>query len=299
MVVPLALCACGEVKTASPDALPLPDGSEVADAAPDAVPDAAPDAEPPGPGDWGVPTPLEGMSEPSVHEESPTVTADGLELFFLRLDATGFTTWVARRASRSDPWNRPQLAPSTADRSIEVSPDGLELFTSRGGRAYAARRAARDAAWSTTTPVAFDAVASRVTTSDDGLTAYYHAPAPALAVVRRERSSTTGAWSEPLAGGIEYPRNTPDGVTPDHYRCIDVRGDVMLLSTPTRTMSGLPRVAEMRRVDGAWSAYRAVPRMVHLECCELVSETEAICGADTDGDKAADDLVRVTKEVQP
>jgi len=112
-------------------------------------------------GAFSAPTPIVPLASTAL-DDDPTMTADGLELYF-NSDRPGGTgsadIWVSTRTSRSDPWGPP--APVTAVNTIDlettpgVSADGLELYWSSdtpggmgGTDIYRATRASRSDPWS-------------------------------------------------------------------------------------------------------------------------------------------------------
>jgi len=94
--------------------------------------------------DWGIPVNLSPPINSSAYESQPTISADGLELYFsdgrhgstgpYRADGYGGADiWVSTRDTKNDPWTEPvNLGPtvnsSAADSDPEISADGLTLF---------------------------------------------------------------------------------------------------------------------------------------------------------------------------
>ncbi|MEI6388402.1 MAG: DUF4440 domain-containing protein, partial [Spirochaetota bacterium] len=115
---------------------------------------------------FGTPVNLGPMINSGSDEGSPSVTADGLELYFHSDRAGGqgsFDVWVSKRASTSQSWGMAvNLGPVVNSAAIEVAPtvssDGLELIFSDyvvqrpGGFGktdlWVTKRASRTAAWS-------------------------------------------------------------------------------------------------------------------------------------------------------
>lgn len=300
----LVLAACGSESPGGPDATGPADGrDEAADGRPDADPAQAPDAGPPL-GEWSGPQRIEVLSD-AARELSPTVTADGLELWFLRL--TNFnpnpTVWRSRRTALDQPWAAPEEVDVPAVATvIEIAPDGLEMFSNRvGGEVVAMRRPTRDAAWPAAMEAAFDGSEGALPTlGDDGLTAFYLDRTLAAAFVKRQRATVEGAWGQAAPAEIDYERPPREELElAARYRSFDLRNDTVLLTDPSAG-SGLPSVAELTQLpDGSWSALREVSVLssAGLLQCDLASRTEAICAIDNDGDGVADDLARITRDV--
>ena len=116
---------------------------------------------------WGEPVNLGSTVNSSGAEADPSISADGLELYFT-LGDVGFTDiWVSTRETKDDPWGEPvDLGPPVNSAYEEAFPwlsvDGLTLFFSSGlfgGAAevrpglgvsdiWMTRRKTRDADWS-------------------------------------------------------------------------------------------------------------------------------------------------------
>jgi Tol biopolymer transport system component len=84
---------------------------------------------------FGTPTNLGPIVNSSAHDFSPSITADGLELYFHSDRPGGEGThdiWVSTRASKEDDWGALTNlgAVNTPDWEIEpcISADGLELY---------------------------------------------------------------------------------------------------------------------------------------------------------------------------
>ncbi len=68
---------------------------------------------------------------PSAFDASPSITGDGLELYFISDRNFGrFETWVANRSNVTEDFGAPIL--SVSDNHAAVSDDGLSLFTNEG-----------------------------------------------------------------------------------------------------------------------------------------------------------------------
>ena len=140
-------------------------------------------------GTFGPPTVVTEL-DVGADDDDPTLTADGLELYFNSNRPGGIggsDIWVTYRAGTSEPWDPPvvvaEVSASASDTNPVVSADGLTLWLSsrRGGLSsqdiWLSVRASRSDPWST--PVA---VAELNTSEDesvgavspDGLTMYLH-----------------------------------------------------------------------------------------------------------------------------
>ena len=113
---------------------------------------------------WGEPANLGQLVNSPEEDANPTLSADGLELYFnsFRTDGMGGTDiWVTKRAARSDPWGPPEnLGPTINSVKHESAPstsgDGLALYFSYGDPSdqddplrgpYVSRRPTKDAPW--------------------------------------------------------------------------------------------------------------------------------------------------------
>ncbi|GAH14577.1 unnamed protein product, partial [marine sediment metagenome] len=114
---------------------------------------------------WGTPVNLGPTVNSSACEHNPSVSADGLSLYFSEHeDVRGrpgglgrADIWVTTRKSKDDPWGTPvNLGPtvntSVADACPSISMDGLSLyFTSRRGYGYddiwVTTRKSKDDSW--------------------------------------------------------------------------------------------------------------------------------------------------------
>jgi hypothetical protein len=94
-------------------------------------------SDPDGPllGPFGAPVQILELSDPSVRDDDPSLTADLLELYFNSSRAGGpgaGDIWVATRATADVPWNPPTLVAALSSPSSETGPevsaDGLTIF---------------------------------------------------------------------------------------------------------------------------------------------------------------------------
>ncbi len=101
--------------------------------------------------DWGAPTNLGAPINTPDWQNTPCISADGLELYF-----NDWGLWVVRRATVSDPWGEPEngslinINTSNVGSSPDVSSDGLSLFlhSRNDWDLYVSTRPTRDDFWS-------------------------------------------------------------------------------------------------------------------------------------------------------
>lgn len=190
--------------------------------------------------EWGDPVNLGEAVNSPANEIAPTLSSDGLELYFsdfinLREGGQGKSDiWVTTRASRSSDWSTPvNLGPvvNTAGEEItpEISPDGLELYfeTDRPGGLgsddlWVARRSSRSGDWGD--PEWLGAEINTVgmdhcpTLTSDGLTLFYDCTPPGteigdLMVVRR--AAVDQPWGKPINLGHPHSGHYAGGIAPD------------------------------------------------------------------------------------
>ncbi len=139
--------------------------SGVEASSPDAASDAS-DAATLGSGPFAAPTLLTAVSDPQSDNEDPSLSADGLELYFMSTRSGNNDIWLSQRASLSDPWDTPQIVSELSTPAGEAEPfiaaDGLTIWFSTnrdadagsGYHIWVATRANGSAAWGTPEPVA-------------------------------------------------------------------------------------------------------------------------------------------------
>jgi len=107
---------------------------------------------------FGTPTMVPGLRNDTDEVQDPSLTFEGLELYFSSPRGATSDIWVSRRTVATDPWGPStlvaELSSPQADGDPSVSVDGLIMyFTSdRGGdgrRVYSSRRRTRDTPWET------------------------------------------------------------------------------------------------------------------------------------------------------
>ncbi len=105
-------------------------------------------------GPWGTPTVVPGASSTTLNEDDPTLSSDGLELYFAEQPAgMPKDLYVLERASRSVAFAGP-ATPLTgfnttagSEESPRLSYDDLAIYFGRDGDIYKATRASTAAAW--------------------------------------------------------------------------------------------------------------------------------------------------------
>ena len=122
------------------------DGGGTSDGA-DAAPDATTVL-----GAWGTPATIPGADDPTNNEDDPTLSSDGLELYFaLQVPPADKNLYKMTRASRSAPFGAPiaQTAFNSAntDESPRLSYDDLTIYFGQNGDIMTATRASLTAAW--------------------------------------------------------------------------------------------------------------------------------------------------------
>ena len=185
--------------------------------------------------DWGAPTNLGAPVNTWDWQNSPCISADGLELYF-----NDWGLWVARRATVSDPWGEPEsgslidVNTSNVSSMPCISSDGLSLFLASWDPwdLYVSTRPTRDDLWSepvnlgpTVNGVDSDWENRDPTISADGLMLFFSSLRPGVSggtdLWMTRRSTIDGPWSEPVnlgptinSGWWEYqPEISSDGRT--------------------------------------------------------------------------------------
>ena len=140
--------------------------------------------------DWGQPANLGPTFNSSSYDEAPSISADGLELYFTsqRLGLGNYNLYVSTRATKNDPWGAPSNLGSIINDGqagySDISTDGLSLyFTSvrSGGFGdydlYVSTRTSKDDPWGT--PSNFGSIINSTakeaapSISSDGLTLFF------------------------------------------------------------------------------------------------------------------------------
>ncbi len=111
---------------------------------------------------WGEPVNLRPFVNSSSRDGGPSISSDGLELYFKSTRPGGYggeDLWVSQRPTKGEPWSSPVNLGSTVngpawDRGPSISADGLLLFFGSpradgygGEDLWLTSRATKDAAW--------------------------------------------------------------------------------------------------------------------------------------------------------
>ena len=200
--------------------------------------------------DWGAPENLGPPINTSLHEYCPSISADGLELYFGLYDPGGyyiFDIWVTKRPTINDSWAMPtKLGPPINTSGVEdathLSADGLELYFTAYNRAggygaddiWVTRRATRNDPWGP--PINLGAVVNSSASDDhpflslDGLALFFsedrgHPLRPGgfgnVDMWVTTRSSTSEPWGTPVNLGPIVNSTSLDGapiISPDGFR---------------------------------------------------------------------------------
>ncbi len=193
--------------------------------------------------DWGMPRNLGPLVNSPYSDLSPSISADGLELYFHSNDRPGGLglgdIWVARRSTKDAPWGKPEnLGPPVNsadwDYAPSLSSDGLSLYFTSGTRLAVSRRDTKDSAWEA--PVYLSPVVNNWECqqgpwiSSDGLVLVYAdngncTPRPGglggTDIWLTRRATQEGDWEQPVNVGSPVntelkescPMISPDGST--------------------------------------------------------------------------------------
>ncbi|MHC4165781.1 MAG: SgcJ/EcaC family oxidoreductase [Planctomycetota bacterium] len=186
--------------------------------------------------DWAEPVNLGPIVNSPASEGAPTISANGLELYFSdwgdpRPGGVGETDlWVTRRATKEDEWGEPvNLGPninsSTHEVTPEISADGLELYFESdrpGGLGfddlYVSTRATIEEDWGS--PVWLGSTINSAlwehcpTISADGLTLFFDLDIPGDIVVTR-RATKDDDWGEPVNLGHSASNHWASDISAD------------------------------------------------------------------------------------
>jgi len=109
--------------------------------------------------DWGAPGNLGSIVNTATEDWGPSISGDGLELYFTSDrpgGSGGHDLWVSKRATTDESWGDPVNLGSTVNSSSDdmypcISSDGLELYfnCSRDWGLYVTRRATKGEPWGT------------------------------------------------------------------------------------------------------------------------------------------------------
>ncbi len=160
---------------------------------------------------WSTPVNLGPIVNSSSGEGWPSISSDGLELYYGSGRPGGHgdaDIWVTKRATKEDPWGEPvNLGPTVNSSSVEIgakiSADGLTLYFSSNRPEsieewdlWMATRATRDDEWSEPVSIMSSAFACF---STDGLVLFYQDGNLDILMARRNTST------EPFGPGVKLP----------------------------------------------------------------------------------------------
>lgn len=190
--------------------------------------------------DWGRPVNLGSTINTAGNELAPTISADGLELYFCDFMAPRpwglgeSDLWVSRRPNKNASWEAPEnLGPrlNTAGQEItpEISADGLELYfeTDRPGSLgsddlWVSKRRSVSAPWGAPLWLGPEINTKGMdhcpNITSDGLVLYFDRTPPGetlgdLMVVHR--ASLEDAWGEPINLGRSISGHCASSISPD------------------------------------------------------------------------------------
>ena len=171
---------------------------------------------------FGTPTNLGPPINTSSSDQGPSISADGLELYFCSGRPGGYSNrdiWVATRPTSSDPWGEPvNLGPTVNSSSPEwapsISADGLTLYffsgAGRGGYGgydlWVTTRATKEDDWGNPVnlgpPVNSSYLDAMGSISADGLSLFFTSDRPGGSgsgdIWVTTRATTNEPWSEPV-----------------------------------------------------------------------------------------------------
>jgi ketosteroid isomerase-like protein len=168
--------------------------------------------------DWGEPVNLGPIVNSSTADITPSISADGLELYFCewgdpRPGGLGHDLWVTTRPTKDDEWGEPvnlaTVNSSDYEFTPEISSDGLELYfeSNRPGGVggediYVSTRATTEDDWGE--PVNLGPTINSSlwehcpTISADGLTLFFDIDFPAGDLMVTRRATKDDDWGEPV-----------------------------------------------------------------------------------------------------
>lgn len=161
----------------------------------------------------------------------PSISADGLELYFQREEPMG-EIYVARRPTPESIWSEPvKLGPTINTSDYEggacISADGLSLYFSRAsGGIFVTRRATTNDDWGTPVnlgPVVNNGITFAPSISPDELDLYFYSDRPGdfgdMDVYVTTRPGVNDAWGTPVNLGP-----TVNSAYREHFPCISSDG---------------------------------------------------------------------------
>lgn len=180
---------------------------------------------------WSTPANLGSTLNTAQSEATPSISADGLSLYFER-GISSRDIWVATRPSTSDPWSSPSSLAAINSASLDTDPDiasdGLSLYFGSdrpggGGRdIYVSTRPTTSDPWGT--PANLGAAVNGPNLDDgpsissDGLSLFFMSdrddPGGSFDLFVSERASMNSPWSPATKVNISSPApisdNAPD-----------------------------------------------------------------------------------------
>ena len=183
---------------------------------------------------FGTPTNLGSTVNSPTLDGAPSVTADGLSLFFNSQRSGGYghyDVWVSTRQTTGDPWGEPvnlgsTINTSSLDGNPSISPDGLTLhFTSNrpggygGWDIYVTTRATVSDPWGAPVnlgpPFSSSASDHGVSAPADGLSLYFGSDRPDGFgngdIYMSTRATVDDPWGEPVNLGPVVNSPSEDG----------------------------------------------------------------------------------------
>ena len=166
---------------------------------------------------WGFPASLGNTVNSSDDDDSPSISVDGLELYFMSKRSGGYgkrDLWVTKRATTDDPWDTPENLGSIVNSSLResypcISANGLELYfgsdQSGDWKVWVTKRTTKDEPWGT--PVSLSSVINTVSEaypsiSADGLTLFFGSSRSggygSGDIWMTRRATIDAPWAEPV-----------------------------------------------------------------------------------------------------
>jgi hypothetical protein len=156
------------------------------------------------------------LNDPTANDQDPSLTADGLEVFFVSDRDGTYRAYTSVRPSLALPWGPPRLVAGLESRevsSLDITPDGLALYVELVDELHRSQRATRTADFSPPDPqivgynnTAFPSV------SPDELEVYYNLGSEVVLRTRTDSDSPFGMETS-VAGatGTVDPDLSADG----------------------------------------------------------------------------------------
>lgn len=192
---------------------------------------------------WGSAVNLGAPLNTSVNEASPSISADGLSIYFGR-GSSSRDIWVASRPTVGALWGSPNsiaaINSSFLDTDPDISSDGLSLFFGSdrpggGGRdIYVSTRSSTSDSWGIPAnlgpAINGPSLDDSASISDDGLSLFFMSdrddPGSSFDLYVSERASLNSAWNSATKIDISLPASITDSA-PD----ISFNGDTLYFSS--------------------------------------------------------------------